>query len=533
LRAVWHKMSEKWAGEKGGVVPRDPLDARIAIVGAGPAGLSAAWYLKQLGYRDVLVLEKLGRVGGLCKSLTDGYKAFDLGGNYITPSYTETRRIAKSVRAKTYRGKKYAHAHVGGTGADKTLTLGSVKDFVMFDEARSERISYWKIAGGVVKFAYLRWKVRKYVDEPTFARLEERPDLCVSFQDWLEAKRLGFMKRLFEIPIPMMGYGFQDEVAAPYILKYMAPGTYWSMILRGIPGLGRLSPWPRRFELGFQRMWEKLSWGLNVRMDVAIEKISRTKELERPIEITVSYSDRIFHGQQANRVTLYFDRLVICCPLALEVLDGQLHMDLKEEETDVFSRIETFSYCQTTLHATSEAGEDAEFKLPSPVLAITPFSRETIGYPWVVVQVWEEASRMLQFYTRIDPQEWVDLTSVDSWTMSDDVIKQEDDSRRLVLDRVHETLGLLKGSQIGGQNPRLRRLSTFHRWPYFGHVSPGECRAGFYSRLESLQGRHGTYYAGGATTFELIESVIRSSKYITGKLHEDLKKDAGFDSQSA
>lgn len=474
------------------------------------------------------MLEKLGRVGGLCKSITDGYKSFDLGGNYITPSYRETRRIARSVGAETYRAKRYAHAHVDGTGENKTVTHGSIKSFVMFDEERGEPIPYSKIAAGVVKFAFRRWKVRKYVDDPTFATIDQRHDLCVTFEDWLKANDLGFLKRMFEIPVPMMGYGFQDEIAAPYILKYMAPGTYWSMILRAIPGLGRLSPWPRRFELGFQRMWEKLSWGLNVRMDVTIEKIARTEEPDWPIEITLTHPDRIFHAEERSRTTLYFDRVIVCCPLELEVLSGQLGMDLRKEEISVFEQIQTFSYCQTTLHATSDAGEDIDFRLPAPVLVVTPFSRDTTGYPWVIVQVWEEASRMLQFYSRIDSEKWVDTRRVNVWPMKGEDIEHEDKSRRVVLQRVWETLRLLKGSPIGTRNPRLRRWSTFSRWPYFGHVTPEDCRGGFFTRLNALQGKQGTYYAGGATTFELIESVVRSSKYVTAKLDADLHSDATF-----
>ena len=54
-------------------------DSRIVIVGAGPAGLATAYYLKQNGYRNVTVLEKLGRVGGLCRTITEDYQSFDLG----------------------------------------------------------------------------------------------------------------------------------------------------------------------------------------------------------------------------------------------------------------------------------------------------------------------------------------------------------------------------------------------------------------------------------------------------------------------
>ncbi len=53
--------------------------ARILILGAGPGGLAAAYYLRKYGYKNVTVFEKLGRVGGLCRTVTEDYQSFDLG----------------------------------------------------------------------------------------------------------------------------------------------------------------------------------------------------------------------------------------------------------------------------------------------------------------------------------------------------------------------------------------------------------------------------------------------------------------------
>ncbi|MCB2082323.1 MAG: NAD(P)-binding protein, partial [Rickettsiales bacterium] len=42
----------------------DPLDAKILIVGAGPAGLSAAYELSMLGYRNITVADRNPQIGG-------------------------------------------------------------------------------------------------------------------------------------------------------------------------------------------------------------------------------------------------------------------------------------------------------------------------------------------------------------------------------------------------------------------------------------------------------------------------------------
>ena len=41
---------------------------RIAIIGGGPAGLSAGMYLEQKGYENYVIFERQDRVGGKCWS---------------------------------------------------------------------------------------------------------------------------------------------------------------------------------------------------------------------------------------------------------------------------------------------------------------------------------------------------------------------------------------------------------------------------------------------------------------------------------
>ena len=38
---------------------------------------------------------------------------------------------------------------------------------------------------------------------------------------------------------------------------------------------------------------------------------------------------------------------------------------------------------------------------------------------------------------------------------------------------------------------------TYDEWPYFQHYRVEEIRAGYYDRLDALQGQNRTYYVGG------------------------------------
>lgn len=68
-------------------------DKKIIILGAGPAGLSAAWKLS-LANMDVEVLELESQVGGQCRTIKHKEYLFDLGGHRFITQNTE---LAKEI----------------------------------------------------------------------------------------------------------------------------------------------------------------------------------------------------------------------------------------------------------------------------------------------------------------------------------------------------------------------------------------------------------------------------------------------------
>ena len=64
------------------------MSRRIAVIGAGPVGLGAAYRLQELGYRDFVVYERNPYVGGLAASHRDrcGF-TYDIGGHVMFSHY--------------------------------------------------------------------------------------------------------------------------------------------------------------------------------------------------------------------------------------------------------------------------------------------------------------------------------------------------------------------------------------------------------------------------------------------------------------
>src|SRR5436309_3385060 len=74
------------------------MKEKIVVLGAGPAGMSAAWRLSELGY-PVTVLEKDTVVGGMGKTITVGKYAVDYGPHTFHIRETEeSRAIHEAIR---------------------------------------------------------------------------------------------------------------------------------------------------------------------------------------------------------------------------------------------------------------------------------------------------------------------------------------------------------------------------------------------------------------------------------------------------
>src|SRR5262245_10478506 len=63
--------------------PESWTDVAVAVMGAGVAGLSAAWALDRAGLRDLLVLELEDAPGGTARSGQDAVTPFPWGAHYV------------------------------------------------------------------------------------------------------------------------------------------------------------------------------------------------------------------------------------------------------------------------------------------------------------------------------------------------------------------------------------------------------------------------------------------------------------------
>ncbi|HLL52196.1 MAG TPA: FAD-dependent oxidoreductase [Myxococcaceae bacterium] len=293
-------------------------EARIVIIGAGAAGLSAAVELKRLGFRRVTVLERRpDHLGGKCFTVDADGVPLDTGAVYVLPNYPEVTRLAKEVGVKLRRCSPYVQLGPDG----RTRPFGHTEPPTPF---LSKAAEYLRLGGELLKFHQLLLRPLGEVDPGLLARLS------LPFGEWAERHRLRYFR---DAAYPLMrsfGFGYEEQrIPAAYIFKaisFFAQGgnllNLWNV--SGIP-LYQVAE-------GYGELWRKLAEPLEVHLKVGVRKVERTKRGG-----TVHTTAGAFH----------FDRLLLACSpeRALTFLDAH------PEEAELFSPVRTFPVWQLAVQA--------------------------------------------------------------------------------------------------------------------------------------------------------------------------------------
>ncbi|XP_075481339.1 uncharacterized protein LOC142522051 [Primulina tabacum] len=211
--------------------PSFPPKTRIAIVGAGPSGLSAAYALCKLGYSDVTVIEKHQSPGGMCESVEIEGRIYDLGGQVLAAnSAPSIFHLAGEVGAETEEMDTHKFALIDyTTGALKEMKL--VEDYVSVISLTLKLQDKAKASGRI----------------GVHAVSNIAPDLA---PEYLKAQGFQSVPRSVIYGYTASGYGFVEDMPYAYIHEF----TRTSMA-------GKI----QRFKGGYTSLWKKLSERLPVK----------------------------------------------------------------------------------------------------------------------------------------------------------------------------------------------------------------------------------------------------------------------------
>jgi oxygen-dependent protoporphyrinogen oxidase len=258
--------------------------ARIAVVGAGPSGLTAAYTLQQLGYTNVTVFEKSPQVGGKVLSYNNGAGITELGAVFASPDYVLVNSLAKKFNIPT----------VPSTLPQYVIDASGNK--VTFPEFLQAKYTTAQILAATVAYAAVQTLFVK-LQENGFGGLP--PDLYLPFGQF--ATKYGFapIADLAKCLMIGFGYGYYENTPALYYMKLLG----WLVKIGGTTGLEAATYYT--FPTGFQSLWVAVAASLpNVKLNSTVTAVTRNPFSANPVTVTIN-----------GTTTQSFDAIIISAPL--------------------------------------------------------------------------------------------------------------------------------------------------------------------------------------------------------------------------
>jgi hypothetical protein len=439
---------------------------RIAVIGAGPAGLSAAWYLQKNGYRDVRVFEKLDRVGGKCLGFEYEGKLFDLAAHEMLAGYTDVMAIASELQ-------------VPSEGHQNVLVYDSEYREYMDLLKASKAGGYNMLQIGWASLRYT-WKLLtryRKISKPGSGLAGTPPELLQPIDSWLKQQRLEPLRETFLYVMKVQGYGRLDQIPAAYLVKFQGLRNWISNVLHV---LSLIQYWPRVFSNGFQSLWQAVAQRVNVQLETRIEAIVRKpKPGGNVIGIDILFAD----GRREE-----FDYLIVTCPMDINSLDA-LGLDIGEQERALFSKVQYQEFVTTACRVEG---------LPTGVTATIP------------------VPPLMNYTGYIKIHKHIDMSIFFSLAPAEDYDKAE------IFARIEQQVAA--APEYKGIKPRVLSQYKQQGWQYFPHVSLTDFSAGFYDGVESLQGFRHTYYAGSLLAFETVGNTVAYTRGLINEYFPPIKQ---------
>ena len=456
-------------------------DAKICIIGGGPAGLSAGMYLEQKGYTNYTILERLDRVGGKCWSPTYNGRRYEMGAIMGVPSYYAVHDVEEFCGI-THDGPKLNRNYKNAKG-DVIEPFEPKKNILKIPRLLKMKKQLKKL-GEILETKYKGYDINGhrgvaegrydgYAVSPEREKVSgENPnlkDLALPFNEFCRINGVELVQDIWIGPFTSFGYGYFDEIPAAYVLKYLDFQTCMNFV--------KINLWT--WKEGTQSIWEALNAKLKnpARLNSAIEKVERK---DGKVYVTV------------NGAVEEYDKIIVTAPLFIPNKrdDGQVGMvdyfDARDDERALFSKID---YERYDVLAVETKPED------HPEISYYVFDNMTP----------ERLGHLMVYYRR-----WRDTKDQVITTYA---LRKHKNTAEIPYDTVKNTvLEDLKTMR----NPAANVVNEWSVY-YFPHVFSEDYAAGWYDKVEAMQGKYDTYYAGEVMSFGDMDETAEYSRELVDR----------------
>ncbi|MBQ9227215.1 MAG: FAD-dependent oxidoreductase [Eubacterium sp.] len=452
-------------------------DIRICIIGGGPAGLSAGMYLEKKGYENYTILERLDRVGGKCWSPTYNGRRYEMGAIMGVPSYYAVHDVEEFC-GFTHDGPKLNRNYKDGNGnviepfnPKKNITkipqlMKMKKQTKKLAEILETKYKGYDLNGhrGVAEGRYEGFSQQNAKREPVSGVNPNLKNLTMPFKDWCEMEGVELTQKVWIGPFTSFGYGYFDEIPAAYVLKYLDFQTTMNFV--------NINLWT--WKDGTQSIWERLNDHLKnpARLNSTIEKVERK---DGKVYVTV------------NGEVEEYDKIIVTAPLYIPNKrdDGQIGMvdyfDTRDDEMELFSKIDYERYDVLAVETKPEDHPDISYYVFDNM---TP---ETLGKLMVYYRRWKDTKDQV-----------ITTYALRKHRNSEEI--PYDECKQQVLDDL-KTM----------HNPASNVVNEWSVY-YFPHVFSEDYAAGWYDKVEAMQDKYDTFYAGEIMSFGDMDETAEYSR---------------------
>ncbi len=446
-------------------------NTRICIIGAGPAGLSAGMYLEQKGYENYTILERNDHVGGKCHSPHYNGRRYEMGAIMGVPSYYAVHDVEEFCGI-THDGPKLNRNYKNKEG--KVIEPFNPKKNLLKIPHLMEMKKQVKKLGEILETKYKGYDVNGhrgvaegrydgYAVTPGREKVSgENPnlkDLALPFKDFCKLNGVEFTQEIWIGPFTSFGYGYFDEIPAAYVLKYLDFQTCMNFV--------NINLWT--WKEGTQYIWECLDAKLknHARLNSNITKVERK---DGKVYVTV------------NGEVEEYDKLIVTAPL--QYLPD--YADARADEKELFSKIEYERYDVLAVETKPEDHPEISYYVFDNM---TP---DRLGHLMVYYRRWRDTKdQVITTYALRKHKNTAEIPY--------------EDCKKTVL----EDLKIMK-------NPASNVVNE-QSWYYFPHVFSEDYAAGWYDKVEAMQGKYDTYYAGEVMSFGDMDETAEYSRELVDR----------------